>query len=413
MSEENPTPADAAGKPPRKLPRTEHMQLPKPQKPEKPYPEFPLFPHAAGVWAKKIRGKLHYFGPWSDPDGALENYLKQADDLHAGRTPRPSDTGAATVKGVVNAFLNSKQEKVESGEMAPRTWRDYKAACDAVVKQFGKGRLVEDLRPDDFARLRAALAKRLGPASLGVVMTIIKMIFAHAYNAELLDRPVRYGNAFDRPSKKTLRLHRAAQGVKLFSVAEVRRMLDAAGQPLRSMLLLGINAGMGNADIARLPFLALDLDGGWLNFPRGKTGINRRCPLWPETVQALREAIAARPAPRDPEFAGLVYITERGDTWFRDVGSSPLNRAVAKLLRRLGINGRKGLGFYTLRHVFRTVADEAHDQPACDHLMGHHDPSMADHYRERISDARLRTVADHVRQWLFSTPEAKVESSNG
>lgn len=33
----------------------------KPQKPNKPNPNFPLFPHAAGVWAKKIGGKPHYF----------------------------------------------------------------------------------------------------------------------------------------------------------------------------------------------------------------------------------------------------------------------------------------------------------------------------------------------------------------
>src|SRR5215831_11150755 len=60
-----------------------------PADPGKPYPEFPLTAHPAGYWCKKIRGKIHYFGPWDDPDGALAKYPEQKDALHAGRTPRP------------------------------------------------------------------------------------------------------------------------------------------------------------------------------------------------------------------------------------------------------------------------------------------------------------------------------------
>src|SRR5271157_5596978 len=86
-------------------------------RPTKPNPDFPLFPHAAGVWAKKIRGKLHYFGPWSDPDGALKKYLEQKDALHAGRKPRP-DAEGVTVKDVVNAFLNAKRELRDAGELS-------------------------------------------------------------------------------------------------------------------------------------------------------------------------------------------------------------------------------------------------------------------------------------------------------
>jgi len=31
--------------------------------PEKPYPELQPYVHASGCWAKKIRQKVHYFGP--------------------------------------------------------------------------------------------------------------------------------------------------------------------------------------------------------------------------------------------------------------------------------------------------------------------------------------------------------------
>ena len=61
---------------------------------------------------------------------------------------------------------------------------------------------------------------------------------------------------------------------------------------MKPMILLGINCGFGNADCATLPIRALDLEEGWINFPRPKTGLDRRCPLWPETIKSLQEWLA-------------------------------------------------------------------------------------------------------------------------
>ncbi len=44
---------------------------------------------------------------------------------------------------------------------------------------------------------------------------LICSVFKYAAEAELIDRPVRFGPGFDRPSAKVIRLHRAAQRPKL------------------------------------------------------------------------------------------------------------------------------------------------------------------------------------------------------
>jgi integrase len=375
------------------------------RKPAKPYPDFPLFPHATGRWAKKIRGKLHYFGPWADPEGALNKYLDQRDDLHAGRTPRVSGDGLA-VRDLLNRFLTSKRRLLDTQEITPRTFADYHASCERIGATFGLTRRVDDLAADDFEALRAALAKKWGPVALGNEIQRVRTVFKFGYDAGLIDRPVRYGPGFKRPSKKVLRRARYAKGPRLFEAAELRSLLDAAGVQLKAMILLGVNCGFGNADCGTLPLAALDLDGGWVSYPRPKTGIPRRVPLWPETVAALRAVLSARKAPKAEADAGLVFVTQCGGSWAKDTCDNPITKETAKLLKELGIH-RPGLNFYALRHTFETVGGEAKDQVAVDAIMGHARDDMASVYREKVSDERLRAVTDHARGWLFGEKPAK------
>src|SRR5262245_55335521 len=183
-------------------------------KPIKPSPDFPLFPHATGRWAKKIRGKLHYFGRWSDPDAALARYLEEKDDLHAGRVPRDA-ADALTVYTLCGKFLTAKLAQRDCGELSPRRSVEYSAACKLLIKTFGKARPVSDLGPDDFARLRAAMAKKWGPVRLKAEIIRTRSPFNWAAKNSLLARPVVFGEGFKVPSAKTLRSHRAAQGPKM------------------------------------------------------------------------------------------------------------------------------------------------------------------------------------------------------
>ena len=142
---------------------TKVTKKPTNDKPAKPYPDFPLFPHGTGRWAKKIRGKLHYFGKWDNWQDALTLYQKQAGDLHAGRKPR-EDTGGATIKDLVNHFLIAKQHLVDTREIVQRTWDDYDTTCKQVMEILGKDRLLADLRPEDFESLRRHFANGSNPA---------------------------------------------------------------------------------------------------------------------------------------------------------------------------------------------------------------------------------------------------------
>jgi integrase len=375
----------------------------------KPYDEFPLTAHTgAGQWCKKIRGKTHYFGALAEPQAALNKWLDECDDLMAGRTPARGD--GLTVKALCNEFLTAKSRRVESGELATRTLNDYQTVLARVVEEFGKMRHVETLGPSDFETLRAAFAKTHKAVALGNDITRVRCLFN--YCDKTFGLRVRYGDSFDKPTRKVLRLSRQSRGPRMFTADEIRSMLDKAGPQLRAMIYLGVNCGFGNNDATMLPIRAIDFGGRWINFGRPKTGIHRRCPLWPETVAALRAAIEARPEPADESLAGLVFLTRAGQTWHKPgrieegkvVGlDNTLSKEIAKLVRALGIH-RPGLGFYALRHTFQTIGEKSRDKDAVRAIMGHVEAAndmSAVYSEEPVEDERLKAVTDYVRAWLF------------
>ncbi len=315
------------------------------------------------------------------------------------------------LKDSCNQYLTVKRHLLDSGEIVQRTFWEYHRACELTVTQFGKTRLVCDLTANDFGNLRASLAKTRGALALGNEIQRVRMIFRFGHDQGIIENPIRFGQSFNKPSKKVVRKARSEAGLKMFKSVEINQILEAIEEnpTLKAITLLAINCGFGQTDIANLPESAIDLKSGFVTFPRLKTGIERRAKLWNETVEAIREAIAIRPKTKDPACEGLAFLMKNGNAWIRYSESNDpskwsgrqdrIGRNFSKILKDLNINGRRG--FYALRHSFQTAAEACRDFPAIMYCMGHADASMSGNYRERIEDDRLIAVAETVHAWLF------------
>jgi integrase len=364
---------------------------------------FPLFAHSNGQWAKKIRGKLHYFGPWDNRQAAFELYRQQREDLFAGRLPMPRGEGL-TVGLLVNLFLTAKKQKMEAGEMRPQTWHDYKAVCDMVREHFGPDTLVLGLQPPQFAPLRAKLAESRRGVNLKNWIIRVRMIFKYAYEERFMERPVHYGQSFSVPSLATIRKIRNETPPRLFEPEQLRAVIDRAHRNLKAMTLLGINRGFGITDCGTLPFSAVDLETGWIDFPRPKRGIQRRIPLWSETVEALRHVIAKRKKPQDPANSERVFITQQNTPYIGEKlnDKNPASQRFRALLDKLGYK-RPGLNFAALRHNFQTIGEQTGEKVAVQYMMGHAPDSkdISAIYREKVFQDKLLKVVNHIHEWLY------------
>lgn len=386
--------------------------------PKPPYKGFPLWWHPRGGWSKKIVGKVYYFG--KDPLAAEAEYNAVRDDLNAGREPRAWTADGVTVADLFNDFLTSKRDKADDGDLSESTFRDYFDILSMATKSLGRNTVVANLRPADFRKLRRTLGQGKTAVTLKKRIICTRSPFRFGIRNGMIAEQPSFGDEFNVPEEKKIANERfendLEHGVRSFEAEELQSILDGANPVLTAMVLLGINCGFTQTDIAGLPIVAVNLENGVIDWFRKKKGTVRRCTLWPETVVALRNVeLIRKPEPR-PEAAGLFFVTSHGFPYVRyqlkasseEVKYKSRVDAVHTMFQRrtksLGFD-RHGRGFGSLRHTFRTVADGVLDETAINILMGHKANDIGRKYYLRAKsgffDDRLKAVTCHVRNWLY------------
>jgi integrase len=362
------------------------------QKPKKPYPDFPLFAHDRGYWAKCIKRKFYYFGPWDDPSGALAEYERVRDDLYNGRSPSPDSSGH-NLKDAINFWLAERKTDTDSGSLSVDTWKEYQRIGKRVVACLGTTVSVDSLTPDHFSRLRLFLTEGYALKSAKNNIRKARLLFRWIYTSGRSEKELRYHEALKPPAKGALRREQANKPTKVFTPEEVKLLIKASSGYMTPGIYLAINCGYGNKDLVELKWSYIE--GTYVNYDRVKTGVRRRASLWPETIKAL---LAWKKESPESEY---VCCGARGQKLGGETNNTPVPHLFTKVAQAGGVvtNGR---GFYSLRHTYRTVADGTKDLVAIDLTMGHSDNRMGSDYTHGIDDKRLDDIAKLVRKWLLA-----------
>ena len=262
--------------------------------------KFPLTLHSTGQYCNKIKGKMHYFG--KDKKQALERYLEQAAFLHNGKAVMFKTTnGNMTLKSLCNIYLQHQQAKAASAEITFRHYVDQISCLKKFMSFIGQYRKISEISTLDLQNYKRKLKRAYNSAHrINLHISIMKTMFHWAKKNDILHR---IPNIDTVSSIKIIHKQR-----HVFTSEEIHQLFALADVQMKAMIWLGLNCGFGCTDCAELRWSDLDLVNGRVKLARGKTGVSRDLPLWPETIQSLQD------------------ITKSGKLVFRTSRDKPLIR---------------------------------------------------------------------------------------
>jgi len=349
--------------------------------------KFPLTLHPTGQYCKKIKGKIRYFG--TDKKKALERYLAQATYLHGAQSLIQKDSnGKMTLKQLCTLYLQYQHSRVLAGNLTPKHYNDQIGSLNRLMSFLGQGCKIESISTLDLQNYKRKLQSAYASVDrLNLNISVMKAMFHWARRNDVLETIPN----IDAISKGKV-VHKE---MYTFSSEQIKKLLSAADMKMRAMIWLGLNCGFGCTDCGKLKWKDLDLKKGRVRLARNKTGIRRNFPLWPETIQALKEL---------PRSGQLVFYTSEGHPWVTTLVKTngdgereytSVNRITptfSRLMKKVRIHAPKGTGFYALRRMAATMAARSGDPFAVQRLLGHVDLTMATRYVQDVSEQTDRVI---------------------
>ncbi len=355
--------------------------------------KFPLTRHPTGQYCKKIKGKIYYFG--SDRKQALEKYLEKASELHGSVEQPISRSDDMDLQQLCESYLKFQSSKVQAGNVTAGHYNDQSLCLKKLSSFIGPSKKISEISTLDLQRYKHKLQSRYKSANrINLHISILKAMFHWARKNDIL-KNIPNIDAISRC--KIIHQQRAT-----FSSQQITKLLELADDKMKAMIWLGLNCGFGCTDCSQLQWKHLDFENNRVELPRGKTGISRNLPLWPETIEALKKIHRK---------GSFVFYTSRGNPFVRTVSSEDENGDIkyttfnaistkfSRLIKKAQLDVPKGTGFYSLRRTAATLAARSGDPFSVQRLLGHANLQMATRYVQDVSK-QTDAVINNSRKYI-------------
>lgn len=376
------------------------------------------FPDPSGAKAKSGRTKYRTKSVSSESEGkALLAEIEKSILLgQFAPAAEPAPETDLTLLGAIDAYLDAKrgEGRAESGITR------YLVSRRAIEASPLGDRLVRDLQPRDIEAYMAwrkvrkwrAVKKPGGHRSdpnhtiqvKGEKPSNSSVNRDVALVSAALGRLVRLGQLERNVAHRVKKGKEPTKTRAVLSKEELARLLDACSDHFRPLVLAAYLSGQRPQELLALKWGDVNFGNKALTVFRTKVGLGDSIPLHPALaaeLKALKEKRAKdgqRVVPDDEH----VFLSARGARPGFDY-RPPWLRA----LRRAGLDRRKGLTFYSLRHSMATHYLERGSPADLQQIMGHASYSTTERYVRAVSD-RARAGIEALAVQALPAKQAQV-----
>lgn len=298
----------------------------------------------------------------------------------------------STIKDYCESWL--KRKELENNE---RTHERYTTAINHFLDFAGNkaARDMAHLSVKEITGLRDHLAKTLSPNSANYTVKVLRAMLNQARRDGFVER--------NEASRVTL-IQRGRQFERrAFTLGELKRILDAANDEWRGMILTGLYTGLRLGDVATLTWANVDLQQKELVVTTQKTGRRQILPL----VKPLLRHMETLPAGDDPT---APLFPDAHASKMRNPHGGPLSNQFYQILVAAGLMPKRphrtqnkgrdskrelnAISFHSLRHTATTLLKNAgvSDVIARD-IIGHDSAAVSQNYTHIDGETKRQALS--------------------